>query len=249
MTNTNNVPVRPGGPSGWQDSNARGQQTAGGNQPRPCRFWPKGSCNSGANCKYPHEGPSGAQGGGQNNQAGGGSDTRGANSGCHWATECRDFARGRCRRAQGQCRFSHAPAPTSAGYGPQRSEGRNSQRQAPYESPQKKQSPNPCFSFQKGECKRGDNCRFSHANESPRKQGKNKTARKEQQALVAQVALQGSQLAAVMAENDGHRAAAAKAAEMVETRRTLTSMLSSLRQTQDKDGTSTFFLDPTALNH
>jgi hypothetical protein len=249
FSNTNQVPVRPGGPRGLHPPPGQqpppgtmfGLPPPPGQQPppalRPCQFWPKGTCSSGTACRYPHEGQSGAHNhGGDPNQ--------------RPAADCRDFQRGVCSRTQ--CRFTHTGVHPS--YGPSRS-GPPARPPGPYESPTKMK---PCFGFQKGNCTRGDACRYSHQQgvppnhrDAPKndKPGKHdKAARKEHRALKTRVDLQETQLAAVMLENQGHRAAAAKEAAAIESRRNLSSIISSLRESTDPAGNKVFFLEGDRLN-
>ncbi|GMI59088.1 hypothetical protein ScalyP_jg6131 [Parmales sp. scaly parma] len=79
---------------------------------------------------------------------------------------CYDWQKGECQRGAG-CRFSHAeegqPDPGQqqqqqgggGGFGGQQNYGR---------------SRGVCYDWQKGECQRGDGCRFSHSNEGDQQQ-------------------------------------------------------------------------------
>ena len=132
-----------------------------------CYAFQRGECTRGDACRFSHtEGPNGGGGGGGYGSGGGGS-----------APVCYAFQRGECTRGDA-CRFSHTEGGggNGGGFGASRPqfravlrvpEGRvHARGLLPLLArPQRSGAPRssqPCYAFQKGECSRGDSCRFSH---------------------------------------------------------------------------------------
>ena len=112
-----------------------------------CYAFQRGECERGSSCRYSHD------------LSGGGSDTRGGNRPMNNPQVCFNFQRGHCDRGE-SCRFSHSTEYADGGvsndafanFGSNRG-GRNYGGSG---------NPGMCHAFQRGECNRGDSCRYSH---------------------------------------------------------------------------------------
>eukprot|EP01043_Picozoa_sp_COSAG02_P039438 COSAG02_NODE_3113_length_7338_cov_2.845559_6_plen_272_part_00 len=117
-----------------------------------CYAFQRGECTRGDTCRFSHSGEPGPGGSAYSPRGG-----RGGGGVCY------AFQRGECTRGD-SCRFLHekgaAPPPSRGGRGGSRGGGRGGSRGGGRGGG--RGAPGVCYAFQKGECTRGDSCRFSH---------------------------------------------------------------------------------------
>ena len=105
---------------------------------RPCNYYQKGKCKNGANCQYSHDLP--AKKSNDKNKGGGGG--RG----------------GKASDKKGSSKFGNKSGGSKSG-GSKSGDGKSNQ-QKKLTAAEKKQRP--CFMFNKGSCKKGDQCDWAH---------------------------------------------------------------------------------------
>ena len=109
-----------------------------------CYAYERGECWRGENCKFSH----------------GHEPTYGEQEDGNRTPICFAYQRGECTRGD-SCKFLHDDS-AAAGGGTPRSGGRTPRSGGRSSFDDSGRSPGVCFAFVKGNCTRGDSCRFSH---------------------------------------------------------------------------------------